>query len=57
MWYILFVTEDLYWFREAELKHSRIAMLAFLGLVAQEAGVVFPGNVRNLILFCILPKH
>lgn len=34
---------DLYWLREAELKHSRVAMLAFLGLVAQEAGLVAPG--------------
>eukprot|EP01041_Mallomonas_annulata_P012432 gene12432-26151_t len=35
---------DLYWMREAELKHCRVAMLATLGLIAQEAGVVFPGN-------------
>jgi len=31
--------------REAELKHCRIAMLAFLGLMAQEAGFVAPGFV------------
>ena len=36
---------DLYWMREAELKHCRIAMLAFLGLIAQEAGFVAPGFV------------
>jgi len=29
---------------EAELKHCRVAMLAVVGLLAQEAGVVFPGN-------------
>ena len=34
---------DLYWMREAELKHSRVAMLAVTGAVAQELGVVFPG--------------
>ena len=31
--------------REAELKHARIAMLAVVGSVAQEAGFVFPGLV------------
>ena len=34
---------DLYWFREAELKHARVAMLAILGALAQESGVIFPG--------------
>jgi len=34
---------DLYWFREAELKHGRVAMLAITGALAQELGVVFPG--------------
>eukprot|EP01038_Epipyxis_sp_PR26KG_P013602 gene13602-18256_t len=34
---------DLYWFREAELKHCRVAMLAVVGLLAQEAGFVLPG--------------
>jgi len=36
---------DLYWLREAEIKHSRVAMLAFLGIVAQELGFVAPGFV------------
>eukprot|EP00607_Mallomonas_marina_P001475 CAMPEP_0182426434 /NCGR_PEP_ID=MMETSP1167-20130531/12921_1 /TAXON_ID=2988 /ORGANISM="Mallomonas Sp, Strain CCMP3275" /LENGTH=210 /DNA_ID=CAMNT_0024607853 /DNA_START=56 /DNA_END=688 /DNA_ORIENTATION=- len=35
---------DLYWMREAELKHCRVAMLATFGLLMQEIGVVFPGN-------------
>jgi light-harvesting complex I chlorophyll a/b binding protein 1 len=30
---------DLYWMREAELKHARIAMLAALGFIAQEKGL------------------
>ncbi len=36
---------DLYWMREAELKHCRIAMLAVVGFVGQEMGVVLPGMV------------
>lgn len=34
---------DLYWMREAELKHARVAMLAVVGLLAQESGFVIPG--------------
>jgi len=34
---------DLYWMREAELKHARVAMLAILGALAQEVGFVVPG--------------
>lgn len=34
---------DLYWMREAELKHARVAMLAVLGLIGQEVGIVAPG--------------
>ncbi|KAJ1424390.1 fucoxanthin chl a/c light-harvesting protein [Ochromonadaceae sp. CCMP2298] len=34
---------DLYWMREAELKHARVAMLATLGLLAQESGLIVPG--------------
>jgi len=42
---------DLYWLREAELKHARVAMLASFGALAQEAGLVFPGqpSVKNQI--------
>jgi hypothetical protein len=31
--------------REVELKHSRVAMLATVGLLAQEFGVVLSGAV------------
>jgi light-harvesting complex I chlorophyll a/b binding protein 1 len=31
--------------REAEVKHSRLAMLAFLGWVAVDFGVRFPGDM------------
>ena len=32
------------WMREAELKHGRIAMLAFLGWIAVDAGLRIPGR-------------
>jgi hypothetical protein len=38
---------DLYWMREAELKHARVAMLATVGLLAQESGFVLPGLVST----------
>jgi hypothetical protein len=34
---------DLKWFRQAEIKHGRIAMLACVGYVVAKCGVVFPG--------------
>ncbi|CAM9797867.1 unnamed protein product [Heterosigma akashiwo] len=34
----------LYWMREAELKHGRVAMLATLGYVAVDMGMRFPGT-------------
>jgi light-harvesting complex I chlorophyll a/b binding protein 1 len=42
---------DLYWMREAELKHARVAMLATLGLLAQEGGFIVPGmpTVKNQV--------
>jgi hypothetical protein len=46
---------DLYWMREAELKHSRVAMLAVVGALAQEVGFVLPGMVslsHALHVFC-----
>mmetsp|Transcript_14488 Transcript_14488/g.24087 ORF Transcript_14488/g.24087 Transcript_14488/m.24087 type:complete len:211 (-) Transcript_14488:220-852(-) len=38
---------DLYWMREAELKHARVAMLATVGLLSQELGFVLPGMPRT----------
>ena len=38
---------DLCSLREAELKHCRVAMLAVVGLLAQEAGFVAPEFVRH----------
>lgn len=38
---------DLYWMREAELKHCRVAMLATVGFFGQELGVVLPGMVSS----------
>ena len=47
---------DLYWMREAELKHARVAMLAFAGMIATETGTVVPGfvSLKNCFdLFCL----
>ena len=44
---------DLYWLREAELKHARVAMLAFVGLIMQEVGFVAPGFVSYASLSLI----
>ena len=35
------------WFRAAELKHSRVAMLATAGYLAQAAGWHFPGMLSS----------
>ena len=45
---------DLYWLREAELKHCRVAMLAVVGLLAQEAGLSFPGYVSYIVLVLVI---
>ena len=39
-----------YWMREAELKHGRVAMLAFLGWIVADLGVRFPaaGNIYSV---------
>lgn len=38
----------LYWMREAELKHSRVAMLAWAGWVATDMGLRFPGSLYSV---------
>merc|ERR1712127_1093113 len=43
--------ETLAWFRAAELKHSRVAMLATTGYIVQGAGYHFPGMLSNDISF------
>lgn len=35
--------DTLYWMREAELKHGRVAMMAVTGWIAVDAGMRFPG--------------
>jgi hypothetical protein len=43
--------ETLAWFRAAELKHSRVAMLATTGYIVQAAGVHFPGMISKDVSF------
>ncbi|CAM9577960.1 unnamed protein product [Discosporangium mesarthrocarpum] len=37
--------DTLYWMREAELKHGRIAQLAVVGWIAVDLGLRFPGSM------------
>ncbi|KAH8059074.1 chlorophyll A-B binding protein [Aureococcus anophagefferens] len=39
------------WYRAAELKHCRVAMAAFVGMVLQANGWVFPGNIAPGVTF------
>merc|ERR1719393_647260 len=43
--------EALMWFRAAELKHGRVAMLATVGYIAGAAGVTFPGDIAKGVTF------
>ena len=43
--------ETLAWFRAAELKHSRVAMLATTGYLVQAAGIHFPGMLSHDVSF------
>mmetsp|Transcript_3100 Transcript_3100/g.4131 ORF Transcript_3100/g.4131 Transcript_3100/m.4131 type:complete len:206 (+) Transcript_3100:42-659(+) len=43
--------ETLLWFRAAELKHSRVAMLATTGYIVQASGIHFPGMLSKDISF------
>jgi len=46
----------LLWFRAAELKHSRIAMLATTGYLVQATGFHFPGMLSSEVSFESLSK-
>lgn len=39
------------WFRAAELKHSRVAMVATTGYLVQAAGLHFPGMLSHDVSF------
>merc|ERR1719408_549547 len=39
--------EALMWFRHAELKHGRAAMLACVGYITGAAGITFPGEIAK----------
>ena len=43
--------ETLNWFRAAELKHGRVAMLATTGFLVQAAGLHFPGYLSQGVTF------
>lgn len=50
---------DLYWMREAELKHGRLAMMAVAGVVWVETLGSFPGMVKRPLFLrnaLMLPK-
>ena len=32
--------------RAVEIKHGRIAMMAFIGMIVEELGVTFPGSIN-----------
>jgi hypothetical protein len=46
--------ETLAWFRAAELKNGRVAMLATTGYIVQAAGVHFPGMLSHDVSFASL---
>ena len=39
-------TESLARRRAVEIKHGRIAMMAFIGMIVEELGVTFPGSIN-----------
>ena len=43
--------ETLQWFRAAEIKHGRVAMVATTGYIVQGAGFHFPGQLSSDISF------
>lgn len=48
--------ETLAWFRAAELKHSRVAMVAVTGYMVQASGAHFPGMLSSDVSFESLSK-
>merc|ERR1719378_1063981 len=43
--------EAVMWFRAAELKHGRVAMLASVGYLVTAAGFTFPGTIGGGVPF------
>merc|ERR1711998_388537 len=39
--------ENIAWFRQAEIKHGRVAMAAFIGYTVQSLGIYFPWNLQG----------
>jgi len=48
--------ETLLWYRAAELKHGRVAMLATAGWLIGELGITFPGDLAYGVPFSSLSK-
>ena len=45
------------WYRAAELKHSRVAMLACTGWIVGSMGITWPGELSMGVKFADLPKN